>query len=75
MCSCSYLWKLLAFPELPGQVSRPNALHSLIKNEQTQDICVFLTYLGLTKTQQIVFRKKQSKNVSLFFLCGRHSLC
>lgn len=39
------------FPEPPGQVSRPNVLQSLIKNEQEQDICVFLTYLALAKIQ------------------------
>lgn len=41
--------ELRVFPEPPGQVSRPNVLQSLIKNEQEQDICVFLTYLALAK--------------------------
>lgn len=70
--SLSYLWKLLVFPVLPGQVSRPSALHSLINNEQTQDICVFLTYLGLTKTQWLVRKNSQKMfHIHLLFLMSR----
>lgn len=55
--------ELRVFPEPPGQVSRPNVLQSLIKNEQEQDICVFLTYLALAKIQQLFQKKKNYQKI------------
>ena len=42
----------------------PNIYHSLIKNKYTQDICVFFTYLGLTKTNPVLlFQRKEFENM------------
>ena len=56
-------------PELPGPINMPNIYHSLIKNKYTQDICVFFTYLGLTKTNPVLlFQRKEFENMFHIYL-------
>lgn len=52
LCVLSFLSvELLVFPELPGQVSRPNVSISSLKMNKHRISVFFLTYLALAKIQ------------------------